>query len=163
MTGPSASGSVNGMPTSSTSAPARSSAQRISADLDMSGSPAATYVTRPGPVPARIRSNAASILEANPGLLPVADVAGDAVDIFVATSRQIDEDVGRRAEFLCKAARVCHAVGRFERRDNPFGPCQTLKRVESVVVANPRILGASQVAKPRVFRADRGVVEASRD
>ena len=48
MTGPSASGSENGTPTSSTSAPARSSAFRISADRGRSGSPAVVNVTRPG-------------------------------------------------------------------------------------------------------------------
>src|SRR5436309_9140383 len=47
MTGPSASGSENGTPTSSTSAPARSRARRIAAERGKSGSPAVVYVTRP--------------------------------------------------------------------------------------------------------------------
>src|SRR5690242_7926997 len=47
MTGPSASGSENGTPTSSTSAPARSSALRISPDTVRFGSPAVVNVTSP--------------------------------------------------------------------------------------------------------------------
>src|SRR5262245_34133811 len=60
MTGPSASGSENGTPTSRTSAPARSSALRISPERGRSGSPAVVYVMRPVRPAARNRANVSS-------------------------------------------------------------------------------------------------------
>src|SRR5262245_18770466 len=60
MTGPSASGSENGTPTSSTSAPAQSSALRISPERGRSGSPAVVYVMRPVRPAARNRANVSS-------------------------------------------------------------------------------------------------------
>ncbi len=57
MTGPSASGSENGTPTSRTSAPPRSSARRICADRGRSGSPAVVKVTSPGRFSARSLAN----------------------------------------------------------------------------------------------------------
>src|SRR5688572_10999150 len=105
MTGPSASGSENGMPTSSTSAPARSSAHRISAERDRSGSPAVTYVTSPVRFSARMRSNAAAILDGTVGSFR-ADQLRHAMNIFVAPSRQIDQNLCVGAQLLCQLARV---------------------------------------------------------
>src|SRR5688500_20265402 len=97
------------MPTSTTSAPARSSAYRISAERAMSGSPAVTYVTRPVRFSARIRSNAAVILDANFRTLFHPEISRSALDIFVAAARQINQNLRVRAEFLRKRGQIGRA------------------------------------------------------
>ncbi len=61
ITGPSASGSENGIPTSRTSAPFFASETRISAVRARSGSPAVTKATSPGCFVPRMRLNAAAM------------------------------------------------------------------------------------------------------
>ena len=70
MTGPSASGSENGTPTSSTSAPAPARATSTCLECSRSGSPAVTYVTSPGRPLARTPANALASRETR-GVAPV--------------------------------------------------------------------------------------------
>src|SRR6185503_19190578 len=140
MTGPSASGSENGMPTSSTSAPARSSAYRISAERERSGSPAVTYVTKPVRFSSRIRSNVAAILDANFGPFLIVKIARHALHVFVSAARQVHQHLFAFAELLRKRARICHGVRRLERRNNALEPRQRLERRERLVVSNPCVL-----------------------
>src|SRR4029453_6542720 len=158
MTGPSASGSENGIPTSSTSAPAWSSPHRISAERNRSGSPAVTYVTRPVRFSARMRSNAAESLDANFGTRLHFQILRHALNIFVASARQIDEDVRIGTERLRERRRIRDGVrrrrgggvGRFERGDDAFGPGELLKSGERIFVADPRVLGSAEIFEPRV-------------
>src|SRR4029453_14161720 len=160
MTGPSASGSENGIPTSSTSAPAWSSPHRISAERNRSGSPAVTYVTRPVRFSARMRSNAAESLDANFGTRLHFQILRHALNIFVASARQIDEDVRIGTERLRERRRIRDGVRRFERGDDAFGPGELLKSGERIFVADPRVLGSAEIFEPRVFWPDGRVVEA---
>src|SRR5471030_2409830 len=122
ITGPSASGSENGTPTSRTSAPARSSALRISAERGRSGSPAVVYVTSPGRFSARSRANVFAIrLLSGKSLL-------HRLHVLVAAPGQIHEQHCRRPELACDAHRVGDRVRRLERGQNALEPRERLKR-----------------------------------
>src|SRR5436309_6366728 len=120
MTGPSASGSENGTPTSSRSAPARSSARRISPERSRSGSPAVVYVTSPGRCSARRRRNASPIRKA---LL-------HRLHVLVAASRQVHENDLGRSELAREPLRVGDGVRRLEGRQNAFELRKRLERGE---------------------------------
>ena len=51
-------------------------------------------------------------------------------------------------------------MSRLERGDDAFEPRQALKCRKRTGIANPRVLRAPEVAKPRVLRTDRGVIES---
>src|SRR3990172_9559982 len=87
ITGPSARGSENGTPTSSTSAPARSRRLRISADRARSGSPAVTYVINPVRPAARNSANRRSIRDTGALLQDLLH----ALHVLVAAAREVDQ------------------------------------------------------------------------
>src|SRR5512134_1111200 len=110
MTGPSASGSEKGTPISSTSAPARSRATRISAERGRSGSPAVVYVTSPARPSRRIPSKRSASRD-------MTLLAGDrtemllhGVHVLVAAPGQVDEDRGRPSELRGEAPPVRDGV-----------------------------------------------------
>src|SRR4051812_3027569 len=160
ITGPSASGSENGTPTSSTSAPARSSAFRISADRGRSGSPAVVNVISPGRPSARRRTNVSSIREplrrAAKGLL-------HRVDILVSTTRQVHQHVRGWPKFPSDSLGVSDGVRRFERRENAFELRKRPERGKRLLVGDIRVLGAADRAQPGMFRTYGGVVQACRN
>src|SRR5262245_42538660 len=152
ITGPSASGSENGTPTSRTSAPARSSAFRISADRARSGSPAVTYVTSPGRFSARSRSN----------VLASRDMFLHGVHVLVAAAGEIDQNQPVRSELTCEFGRVRDGVCRLQRRKYPFMAGQHLEPVDRLGICRVRVLGAPERAEPRVLWTDRRVIETRR-
>src|SRR6185436_9890933 len=155
MTGPSASGSENGTPTSSTSAPARSSAFRISAERARSGSPAVTYVTRPGRPSRLSRANVSAML----GI----EQAFDGVHVLVTTAREVDEKNAGRSKFASERLRIGDRVSRFQRGQNALEPGQRLERRERIGVGHVRIFGSTERTQPRVFGTDRRIVQARRN
>ena len=62
-------------------------------------------------------------------------------------------------KFLRERRPVRNRVRRLERRDDPLGSRELLKRRERIVIADPRVLRAPHVFQPRVLRPDRRVVE----
>src|SRR5689334_6504908 len=90
--GPSAIGSVNGMPISMMSAPAGGSALTIASEVSGSGSPAITKVTkaeRPSRFNWAKRASMRVVMLRNSLLLPPQDIA-DLRDVLVAATREID-------------------------------------------------------------------------
>src|SRR5205823_2128273 len=158
MTGPSASGSENGTPTSSTSAPARSSARRISAERGRSGSPAVVYVTSPVVRSERRRAKRSAILPIPP-FLPVLHC----LHVLVAASGKIDEHDAVASQLASDRARVRDGVRRLERRQNSLEARQRFERVERLGIAYMRVLGTSERSQPGVLRPDGRVIEARRD
>src|SRR5262245_50570033 len=123
-----------------TSAPARSSAQRISDDLDRSGSPAVTYVTKPVRRSARKRSKTCVILGTDLCPFFMAQVMRHALHVLVAAPGQIHEYLPPLAQFLRESAGIRHGVGRLERREDPLESRQSLERVQRFAVGDPRVL-----------------------
>src|SRR5688572_25447013 len=151
------------MPTSSTSAPARSSAHRISPERERSGSPAVTYVTRPVRCSARMRLNASAILDAKFCTFFRSNVPGDGFDVLVAAAGQIHENLSGRAKLLRQRAGIRDGMRRLQGRDDAFHPGKVLERGQRVVVANPRVLGTPQVPEPCMLRTDGRIIELGRD
>ena len=129
MTGPSASGSENGTPTSMTSAPARSSAFRISAERGRSGSPAVVYVIRPVR-PRRAQSCETSRRDGSSGSGSPTSSAFSTV--LTSLSPRPDRLTSRiaSAQRLRDALGVGDRVRRFQRRQDAFEPRQRLEGVE---------------------------------
>src|ERR1051325_10869168 len=155
MTGPSARGSENGTPTSRMSAPARSSACTMAPDRARSGSPAVTYVTRPGRRSARSRANVSAMRDIECLL--------HRLNVLVSASRQIDEQYGIASQMRRDLDRVRDRVRRFESRQDPFELGESLKRVERFRVGDVRVFGAAERAQPRVLGPHRGVIESRRN
>src|ERR1700691_5178026 len=91
--GPAAIGSLKGMPSSITSAPAAGNFSRMAKLVSMSGSPAVMKGTKAArPSFFRAANFAASLLMKNPGSYLLTKRVGDREYILVAASRQADGD-----------------------------------------------------------------------
>src|ERR1700752_2653729 len=159
ITGPSASGSENGTPTSRTSAPEPASVRKMSAVAAMLGSPAVTYVTRPVRLSALSRANTCSMRD----MIAPLEHAFDRLHVLVAAARQVHEQDGISLERRRHLAGVSDAVSRFERRDDAFGARQFLERPERLLVGGVVILGPAGSLKGSVFRPDRRVIQPCGD
>src|SRR5262245_4009946 len=106
MTGPSASGSENGTPTSRTSVPAASRRCRIAADVARSGSPAVTYVTRPVFPSSRRRLKRSSSRD----MAHLRQCLLDRLHVFVSTTREVHQQHGIASEFLGGLHRIGNRV-----------------------------------------------------
>src|SRR5262245_909848 len=130
MTGPSASGSENGTPTSRTSAPARSSASRISPERSRSGSPAVIYVTRPVS-PASRSARKRSLIRDTVRLL---HELFDGLHVLVTSARKVDHDESVRPKLPPDAAHVRDGVRGFERGDDAFEPREFAETLECALI-----------------------------
>src|SRR5688572_16470878 len=110
MTGPSASGSENGTPTSRISAPPLAIRTRMSRLRSRSGSPAVTYVTRPTRPALRRSRKAASIRDMSTLL--------HRLHVLVAATGQVDEEHGVLAHSTRDLHDIRNRMRRFERRQN---------------------------------------------
>src|SRR6476660_5095642 len=54
-------------------------------------------------------------------------------------------------------------MARFQRRDDPLGPAETMEALERLVVGNRDVARPADVLEPGMLRADAGVIESSRD
>src|SRR5438105_8372075 len=141
MTGPSITGSENGIPISIASAPASSSPRRSSASTP--GSPPVTYGTKARP-PEFLRSRSPPSRSGEPKGL------ADRVEVLVAAARQTHEDglsFGQRTP-----QQPSDRVRRFERREDPLGPGQGLEPLERVGVGGGRVLGQPGLLQEAVLR-----------
>src|SRR5919197_1568403 len=140
MTGPSASGSENGTPTSSTSAPARSSAFRMSADRGRSGSPAVVYVTSPGRRSRRRLSNGAAIRltrssEGSPAACALRAPARHAVPTLLFELRR-----GRAVALRAKADEATVDRRSFQRRRLGLPCCAALRVLRKMLLHRLHVL-----------------------
>src|SRR5688572_17558456 len=159
MTGPSASGSENGTPISSTSAPARSSRVMISAERVRSGSPAVTYVTRPVFPALRSCAKRSSIL----GTGALLEDLLHAVDVLVAAAGQVDDEDGVLRELRRDLHHVRDGVRRLEGRQDALEAGQLLEAAHRFIVGRVCILGAAGLLQVRVLGPNGRVIEAGRD
>src|SRR5918999_1854625 len=158
ITGPSASGSENGTPSSSTSAPASAHAAPIATVDSRSGKPPIRYgisAARPGAAAnaAAIRSRPVSVTEAKlrehlgEVLVPA---AGEAHQVERVGADGVVEGPGDRVRGL-------------ERGDDPLELADAAQRGQGLVVGHRDVAGAPAVAQVGVLGAGAGVVEAGRD
>src|SRR3954451_11993623 len=180
ITGPSASGSENGMPNSTRSAPPSAYASPIARDVATSGKPPIRYGISAARLPdsanaAAIRSTPA-FRDAPTALIASGPVGGrrrrrsshDAQsrageplgEVLVAPPRAADDVEPRLG---VGQERVVQRVGRLERRDDALEPGDAAERRERVVVAHGHVLRPPRVAQPRVLGPRAGVVEPGRD
>src|SRR4051794_39721424 len=154
MTGPSASGSENGTPSSTRSAPPSAYAKPTSLEPSIVGKPPMRYgmsAARPG---------------ASANARPMASVSVAATgqhlrEVLVAPARAAQE-IHRRAPAVLVDG-VVQCVGRLERRDDPLQPGDLAERGVGLLVAHRDVGRPPRVAQPRVLGSRPGVVEAGRD
>src|SRR3954451_7979323 len=180
ITGPSASGSENGMPNSTRSAPPSAYASPIARDVATSGKPPIRYGISAARLPdsanaAAIRSTPA-FRDAQTALIASGPAGGrrgrrsshDARsragehlgEVLVAPPRAADHVEARLG---AGQERVVQRVGRLERRDDALEPRDPAERRQRVVVRHRHVLRPARVAQPRVLGPRAGVVEAGRD
>src|ERR1043166_7217789 len=130
MTGPSAIGSLNGMPSSISVAPACDKATRSCSVVARSGSPAVMNGMRPF-CPCCFNSAKTSAMR--PKLLRLQNFA-HGIYVFISTSRKV-HDYHLIALHLARYfQRVRHCVCRLERGNDSFESRQKLKRVKRFAV-----------------------------
>src|SRR3954468_6726721 len=150
-TGPSITGSENGIPTSTASAPASAMARTTSTHSP--SMPPVTYGTRilrPWSRAARNRFSSSANLAAE-------DVA-HLLDVLVAATTQVDEHRLPRE----RGAVLGHpgeGVRGFERRDDALGARQKHERVENLLVGDRHVPRSTAVGQVRVLGADSRIVE----
>src|SRR5215212_6643029 len=154
MTGPSATGSLNGTPSSITVAPASANSTRRRPVVSRSGSPAVMKGIRPR-LPSRLRPAKA------PAILLIR--LRDRMHVFVAAPGEVhDHDL-----ILCHFARDLEGVGDgvcgFERGRDAFEPRKCLEGFERFGVRGRDVLDAPRVVEVGVLRADGRIIQAGRD
>src|SRR3954447_5374755 len=148
ITGPSASGSEKGTPSSSMSAPASAHASPTASDVSRSGKPPIRYGISAALRPCEAK--AAAILSLKREHL---------VEVLVAAARQRDQIRSRPLVRQDPRERVRG----LERRDDALEPGDALEGVDGVGVGDRDVGRAATVTQLRVLRADTRVVETGRD
>src|SRR5271156_5926612 len=151
MVGPSATGSLNGTPSSITSAPASAAASAIFSVASSDGSPAVMYATRPSwPASASSRKRRpmrppvfpASVCAAEVDLgIAASDIAGESVHVFIAAAGKIQYDDLILLHFRSPPRQLRNRVRGFKRGNNPFGPREHLCRRDGIVVHHRGVFG----------------------
>src|SRR4051794_6881462 len=180
ITGPSASGSENGTPSSTRSAPPSAYASPIARDVARSGNPPIRYGIRAARLPDP--ANAAAI-RSTPALrdAPTALIASAPAGSH-RRRRSSDDAPSRPREHLGEVLvaatgaaddveprlglgqqRVVQRVGGLQSRDDPLEPRHAAERRKRVLVAHRHVPRAARVAQPRVLRPGAGVVQPGRD
>src|SRR5262245_38705215 len=151
ITGPSITGSENGIPTSTASAPASATARTTSThSWSMPPVTYGTRILRPWSRAARNRFSSSANLAAQ-------DVA-DLLHVLVATTAQVDEHrlPGERVAILRHPR---ERMRRLERRDDALGARQQHERVEDLLVGDRHVAGPAEVGQVRVLGADARIIE----
>src|SRR5262245_1222794 len=174
--GPSAIGSLNGMPSSIRSAPAAGRPLRISHDVSRSGSPAVTKVTNP-PRPSFFSFAKRSAMRpesaAGDGLVAAAVAAlmipssplraqplGNGKDILVASAAHVHDQEVILRQLAGDAGHMGQRMGRFQRGDDALDARAELERRQRLVIRGRYILHAFQVMEPGALRPDARIVQA---
>src|ERR1700730_16890616 len=152
ITGPSASGSENGMPISRAAMPEPTSFFPTSRERFRFGWPAIMYATSFRWPCAR---SASSSLDASESIY--------GVHVLVAASRKTDKDATARAEVARDHARLMKRMRRFKRRHDAFESGTQFERGHGVLVADGDVLDALDIAQERVLGPDARVVETGGD
>src|SRR6056297_593032 len=160
MVGPSAMGSENGRPSSTTSAPPRTSARTYSFEDSGSGSPAATYETSAGPS-AKAASTSLRVIEhlhRRRGVeVPAVALLDYGVEVLVAPPGDVDDhEVAQRFGFLLQ---VRQRVTRLQRGDDALQRREPVEGFEGGVVAHVDRRHPALVGEVGEFRSDPRVVE----
>src|SRR6266511_1250740 len=161
MTGPSMTGSENGMPTSMASAPAASSPRRTSPVA--AGSPPVTYGTNAFPPPSIRRRRAASrsATRGEPGDGLVSERSPDRLQVLVPPPRQAHQ---HRRPFRKRAAQQPpDGVGWFQCREDALAARQGHEALEGLGVGRARVLGQPGILEEAVLRTDARIVEPRGD
>ena len=158
--GPSAIGSVNGMPSSTMSAPPATTAVKTCALRSRSGSPAVTKVTsaaRSCAAHAANRRARRSVTGPNPKASATVKMSLSPRPHRFATISVVARH--RRCHPLDRRDRV----GGFQRGDDPFEAAQPLERRQRLGIGRRLILDPPDRVEPRMFGADPRIVEPRRD
>src|SRR3954453_12944643 len=148
ITGPSASGSENGTPSSSRSAPASMQASPTARGGSRSGNPPIRYGMRAACRPCEAK--AAAMRSVKPEHLG---------QVFVSTARQRDQVRARAGGGECPGDRVRG----LERRDDALEAAGATERLHCLVVGHRRVGRATGVAQVRVLWPDARVIEPGGD
>src|SRR5712664_3867666 len=187
ITGPSASGSENGMPISKAAMPEVASLFPTSIDFFLVGWPAIMYaISFRSPVARTADSSrgvfSATIVTGAPAKEPH-EIGGfalisrgplsrrslglrgafDGIHVLVAPARQAYEQPPARTHRPSQLARVVKRVQGLERRHDAFEASAQLEGGEGILVGHRDVLDPLQVAKERVLGPHAGIVEPSRD
>ena len=158
ITGPSATGSEKGMPTSSMSAPPSTSASRIAALVSRSGSPSMTKAPNaPSPRAASAREHRRVAAHAASSSRRCACSMSLSPRPERLTTSTIS--VAASASFSAWAERM----GGFEGADDPLRAGQQREGVERLGVGRADIVGPAAVLQVGMFRPDRRIIEPGRD
>src|SRR5713226_7922841 len=170
ITGPSASGSENGMPISSAAIPDVASFLPTSSDRFLVGWPAIMYATS---LRSPVARSAWSSLEASESIFTGAPAksrrslglrgAFDRIHVLVPAPRKADEDAPAWAELARDHACVVQRVRGLERRHDALEPGAELERLHRVLVADGHIVDTLRVAQERMLRTDPWIVQTRRD
>src|SRR5713101_3253416 len=157
ITGPSASGSENGMPISSAAIPDVASLFPTSSDFFLLGWPAIMYATsfRSPFARSAASSRAVSVFT---GALRF-----DRVHVLVAAPREADEDTAAGTELAGDHACLMQRVRRLERGHDAFEPGAELERGDRVLVPDRDVVHALEITQEGVLGTYPGIVEPGRD
>ena len=158
--GPSAIGSVNGMPSSIRSAPACGNALTMASEVSWSGSPAMTKVisaARPSSWSAAKRRSMRVVIAL------CFQMPRDRIEVLVAAAGEIDHHQVILRLLRRQIEHLGDGVRRFQRRNDAFELGEKLERVERLVVGGREKGDAADIVEPGVFGADAGIIETGRD
>src|SRR5665213_2924863 len=160
--GPSARGSLNGMPISAAAQPASWAARSTSTVSSRRGKPAVTYGTRAGSPPSPPPCSAA-VSRSPGGMGALAVVLADGADVLVAAARQTHHDDGGRRALGSEHLGDVEGVARLQGRDDPLEAAEPVERGHGLVVVRAQIAHPAAVTQGAVLRAHTRVVEAGAD
>src|SRR5487761_1194200 len=160
--GPSATGSLNGTPNSSTSAPASAAAKAISTAAVSDGSPAVIYATKPISLVRASSSNRLPIRVCNASFAFVAslDIARQNFHILVPAPGNIQNDQLVAPHFWRAPHQLRQCVRRFERGNDALEFRQQHHCLNCFFIAHGGVLRATAFGEPRVFRTYSWIVES---
>src|SRR5438067_1542894 len=165
ITGPSAIGSENGTPSSSTSAPPSTSACSSGTVRSGCGSPAVMKVTRPV-LPCCFRASKVGAILDMPFSRSAEVEAGalrDRVHVLVAAARQVDQDDLVFRQRRRQLDGVGDRVRGLERRDDALDAAAVVESGQRFLIGDRDVLRAFDVLQPGVLGTDARVVQAGRD
>src|SRR5260370_9110419 len=148
ITGPSGSGSENGMPISNAAIPDGASFFPTSSDRFLLGCPAIMY-------PTSFRSPLARSAPSSPDV----SVFIDGVHILVAAAGQAHQDAPAGTELACDHARLVQRMRHVERRHDAFEPRAELECGDRVFVADCDVVDALEIAEEGVLGSNARVVQ----
>src|SRR5271154_286806 len=173
MVGPSANGSLNGTPSSITSAPASANAKTYCSVASSEGSPAVMYATMPSSPLSRSCAKRREMRVELAGVFVMQFVSCDmrqrleqaliGVHVLVAAAGDVQDYQVVFAHFRNARLQSRKRMRRLQRRNNAFGARQQTSRLQRRIVRNRGVAGATLVRQPGVLRSDRGIVEPRAD